>query len=128
MCTAYEHCCTEAQHSASIVPTTLVLDFLTAPCPVPPPGRQVSKSVRAVSSVLERDNASIVGAFAPDKKAEGLSALDSLKQSLVALQVLHAHIACAPARRQRWAHLRRPSALASCCCWALRAALVTPAG
>ncbi|KAL4447585.1 hypothetical protein ABPG75_004804 [Micractinium tetrahymenae] len=46
----------------------------------------IGKHVRAANSTLERDGNAIVAAFAPDKKAAGLAALDGLKQSLAEFQ------------------------------------------
>ena len=51
---------------------------------LPPAGSKslgpIGKRVRAANSILEKDSAVIIAAFAPDKKAEGLAALDDLKK------------------------------------------------
>lgn len=65
----------------------------------------IGKRVRAANSVLERDGAAIVAAFAPDKKAEGLAALDDLKkvramECLCLLFALTGH-SCVVLRRTR---------------------------
>lgn len=48
----------------------------------------IGKRVRSANSVLERDSATIVAAFAADKKADGLAALDDLKKSLAEFQAI----------------------------------------
>ncbi|KAL4856839.1 Peptidyl-prolyl cis-trans isomerase [Chlorella vulgaris] len=48
----------------------------------------VGKSVRTASSTLDREGAAITAAFAPERKAAGLAAVESLKQALTEFQAV----------------------------------------
>ncbi|PSC68158.1 Peptidyl-prolyl cis-trans chloroplastic [Micractinium conductrix] len=48
----------------------------------------IGKHVRAASSIIEREGSTITAAFAPDKKASGLAALEGLKGALSEFQAV----------------------------------------